>query len=77
MKYLLITAALTMTACSTYQPIADLRASEDKAQLYQRDVSECKSLVSQTKWDWEWTVQYQKMVNKCLDGRGHSVLSPL
>jgi len=38
MRSLLVIITLSASACS-YTPVADLRASGDAAQLYQRDVS--------------------------------------
>lgn len=61
-----------MTACS-YTPVVDLRASEDSAQLFQRDLMECRSLAEQV--DYRIFPTYMIAVNKCLEGRGHSVLN--
>jgi len=61
-----------LTACS-YSPIVDLRASQDEAQLFQRDLMECRELAKQV--DFQIFPTYRLAVNKCLDGRGHSVLN--
>ena len=44
MRKILIISALLVGGCSySYYPVVDLRASkDDKAQLYDRDVMECK-----------------------------------
>ena len=63
---------LVLTGCS-YNPVVDLRASKDEAQLYQRDVMECKELAKQV--DWAIFPIYRMAVAKCLEGRGHSILN--
>ena len=71
MKKVMIISVL-LAGCS-YTPVADLRASGDAAQLYQRDVAECKQLVDQSL---SW-MQYDHgglRLNKCLEGRGHSII---
>ena len=78
MRKILIISALLVGGCSnSYYPVVDLRASGDKAQLYDRDVMECKSLVLRAnKWSSEPTFKgaYQRSLDLCLKGRGHSVL---
>ncbi len=68
----IIIASMMLAGCS-YQPVADLRVSGDKAQVYQRDVAECKSLAKEVTLS--WTLGYHRVVDQCLRGRGHSVLS--
>lgn len=63
-----------MAGCS-YTPVTDLRASGDKAHLYQRDVAECKSLAKEVTLS--WTLGFHRVVDQCLRGRGHSVLNVL
>jgi hypothetical protein len=65
-------AAASLTACS-YNPVVDLRASKDEAQLYQRDLMECRELAKQV--DFTIFPTYRKAVNNCIEGRGHSVLN--
>tara|TARA_Y100000996_G_scaffold383839_1_gene340110 strand:+ start:6096 stop:6389 length:294 start_codon:yes stop_codon:yes gene_type:complete len=60
-----------LTACS-YSPVVDLRASQDDAQLYQRDLMECRELAKQV--DYSIFPTNHKAVARCLAGRGHSVL---
>ena len=60
-----------LTACS-YSPVVDLRASQDEAQLYQRDLMECRELAKQI--DYAIFPANHKAVARCLAGRGHSVL---
>jgi hypothetical protein len=62
-----------MAAGCSYTPVADLRASGDKAQVYQRDVTECKQLAKEVTFS--WSLGYHGVVDKCLDGRGHSILN--
>lgn len=62
-----------MAAGCSYTPVADLRASGDKAQVYQRDVGECKLLAKQVTSS--WTLGFHYVVDDCLEGRGHSVLN--
>ena len=74
MRYLII--AFMLSACS-YQPVVDLRASGGKAEYYQRDLNECRQIIKDSRG---WFVIPgepidKAMVNKCLTGRGHSVLS--
>ena len=44
MRGLIFIAAISVSACS-YTPVADLRASGETAQLYQRDLNECRQLI--------------------------------
>ena len=68
----LIVIAVLLAGCS-YTPVADLRVSGDKAQLYQRDVTECRQLVDEALSPLQ-VVGKVKWINDCLRGRGHSVL---
>ena len=63
---------ISVSGCS-YTPVTDLRASGDKAQFVQRDLMECESLARQV--DFAWSPYNRRIINKCLEGRGHSVLS--
>ena len=72
MRGILLMLAASMTACS-YTPVVDLRASKDDAQLFQRDLMECKELAKQV--DFTIFPTYRKAVNNCIEGRGHSVLN--
>ena len=72
MKAAIILLSAMAAGCS-YTPVADLRASGDKAQVYQRDVGECKLLAKQVTST--WTVGFHYVVDDCLEGRGHSVLN--
>ena len=72
MRWSMIVGTLALMGCS-YNPVVDLRASEDHAQLYQRDVYECKELAKQV--DFAIFPTWRQAVNKCLSGRGHSVLN--
>ena len=62
-----------LAAGCRYTPIADLRVSGDKAQLYQRDVTGCRQLVDQALSPLQVGAKH-KWLNDCLRGRGHSVL---
>ena len=77
MRLGILTLAVSLTACS-YTPVVDLRASKDEAQLFQRDLMECKELAKQI--DRFAVTQrlfsgYRIAVNRCIEGRGHSVLT--
>ena len=72
MRLTILTLAASLTACS-YNPVVDLRASEDAAQLFQRDVMECRELAKEV--DWAIFPTYRMAVAKCLEGRGHSILN--
>lgn len=72
MRWSVFIMAVSMTACS-YTPVVDLRASKDEAQLFQRDVMECRELAKQV--DWQIFPTYRMAVAKCLEGRGHSILN--
>ena len=71
MKWVILIMAASITACS-YTPVVDLRASKDEAQLYQRDLMECRELAKQI--DYSVFPTNHKAVARCLAGRGHSVL---
>jgi len=62
---------LLLSGCA-YKPVVDLRASEDKAQLLQRDTMECKRII---KDNISWYMNRNTPLAKCLEGRGHSVLN--
>lgn len=68
----LIVITVLVAGCS-YTPVADLRVSGDKAQLYQRDVTECRQLVDDALSPLQFGAEI-KWLNECLRGRGHSVL---
>ena len=70
--WILLFVFLVLTGCS-YTPVVDLRASKDGAQLFQRDVMECRELAKQV--DWAIFPTYRMAVAKCLEGRGHSILN--
>jgi hypothetical protein len=78
MKKLLLILALG--GCS-YNPVVDLRVSADKAQLLDRDVMECRALTLKAGgWAFKPIMEgsaYQRILNQCLKGRGHSVLSDI
>jgi len=71
MKKVMIISIL-LAGCS-YTPVADLRVSGDKAQLYQRDLTECRQLVKDALSPLQFGAEI-KWLNECLRGRGHSVL---
>ena len=73
MKWLVVTA-IVLTGCASRAPIADLRVSEDKAQLYQRDVAECRALVKEAVAWYVLEIERGRMVARCLTGRGHSII---
>ena len=71
MKKVMIISIL-LAGCS-YTPVADLRVSGEKAQLYQRDLTECRQLVKDALSPLQFGAEI-KWLNECLRGRGHSVL---
>ena len=71
MKKVMIISVL-LAGCS-YTPVADLRVSGDKAQLYQRDLAECRQLVQEATSPLQFGAEV-RWLNECLRGRGHSVL---
>lgn len=74
MRYLII--AIALSGCAKFEPVVDLRASEDKAHLYQRDLTECRMLASTARgWIDKALLSDSPMVTKCLEGRGHNVLN--
>ena len=72
MRVIVLILSASLTACS-YTPVVDLRASKNEAQLFQRDLMECKELAKQV--DFTIFPTYRKAVNNCIEGRGHSVLN--
>ncbi len=75
MKPFILITALTMTACSS-PVVVDLRTSGDTAHLYQRDLQECKQIIKDNRSIWDKPLLGRDpMLEKCLEGRGHSVLS--
>ena len=72
MRHLILIITLSASACS-YTPVADLRASGDAAQLYQRDVNECRQLVKESLGI--IAIDFSgKRLSQCLAGRGHSII---
>lgn len=65
---------LLLSACSSqeFNIVADLRMSKDKAQFYQRDLNECKSLAKQALSI--TTPNIKILTENCLIGRGHSII---
>jgi hypothetical protein len=64
--------------CS-FKPVADLRVSKE-ANHYQRDLTECRSLATEASSTLDkmiTSVGYKRMVIKCLDGRGHSIINDI
>ena len=80
MRKLILISALLVGGCS-YNPTVDLRASANKAQLFDRDVMECRALTLKAGgWAFKPLLEggaYQRILNQCLKGRGHSVLYDL
>lgn len=75
MKPFVLIATLSMTAC-TSPVVVDLRTSGDTAQLYQRDLQECKQIIKDNRSLWHKPLLgHDPMLEKCLEGRGHSVLT--
>lgn len=75
MKRIIIFSMLALSACS-YKPVVDLRSSKDAAQLYQRDLYECKQIIKDNRSIWNKPLLgVDPMLDKCLEGRGHSVLN--
>ena len=76
MKKLIILAIplLFLASCSDFEPLIDLKASEgEKAKHAQEDHMECEWLIE--KFTEGWFKDDAEMVRKCLDGRGHSVIT--
>lgn len=71
MRMLLI--IFVLSGCA-YKPVVDLRASEEKAQLVQRDTMECKTIIKE---NISWYMNRDVPLQNCLEGRGHSVLNKL
>tara|TARA_R100000149_G_C5869241_1_gene133430 strand:+ start:776 stop:1039 length:264 start_codon:yes stop_codon:yes gene_type:complete len=71
MKLLLSIVIISLSACA-YNPVVDLRVSEEDAQLYQRDLMECRELAKQV--DFSIFPRNHRAVVRCLLGRGHSIL---
>lgn len=75
MKWIFVLGVVSLTACS-YSPVVDLRASQDVAQYYQRDLMECEQLVAKARsWMDKPLFAADPMVADCLEGRGHNVLN--
>lgn len=73
MRWLVVTA-IVLSGCASRAPIADLRVSEDKAQLYQRDLTECRALADMAASWYHLPSEVRQMVNQCLINRGHSII---
>ena len=76
MKKLIILAIplLFLVGCGDFEPLIDLKASEgEKAKHAQEDHMECEWLIE--RYAEGLFTNEDKMIRKCLDGRGHSVLN--
>lgn len=75
MRWLLFLCPIVFTGC-TLPPVVDLRASGEDAQFYQRDLNECKTLIEGSRSIWfKPLTGHDPMLVKCLEGRGHSILT--
>ena len=75
-KFLALFIIFTVTGCSQYEPVVDLRSSKAEAQFYQRDLAECRMLAASARgWIDKALISDSPMVSKCLEGRGHTVLN--
>jgi len=70
---LMIVGTLAGCAGGTYKPLVDFRASGADAQYYQRDLMECTAIVDDHVS--KFNLGYHKAIDRCLTGRGHTVLS--
>jgi len=77
MRLAVLIIAASVTACS-YKPVVDLRANEQSAHLYQRDLYECKQIIKDNRsFLNKPLLNGDPMLDSCLKGRGHSVLNQL
>jgi len=70
-RFLLIIVCGLVSGCA-YSPVVDLRASEEEAYLYQRDLMECRELAKDV--DLSIFSKNHRAVARCLRGRGHSII---
>jgi len=78
MKNKLFLLFILLSGCAKYEPVVDLRASDDQAHLYHRDLGECRTLIDSKKSRLVFDPRVTElMLNRCLEGRGHSVLNSI
>ena len=75
MRYVFTIAVCGLLSGCSYTPVVDLRASEDDAYLYQRDLMECRELAKDV--DFSIFPQNHRAVARCLRGRGHTVIDDI
>ena len=73
-KILLIGLVVTLSACSSYNPVIDPKSSIDGGINYYADMSECEYIIDHNFgfWDSEYK---PKLLDQCLKHRDYSVLS--
>ena len=73
-KLLILISALLLVGCSSYRPIADLKASKN-ANHFQEDRQHCKLLIKE-EFNAFYAAWYDReLLARCLNGRGHNILN--
>jgi hypothetical protein len=73
-KLLILISALLLVGCSSYRPVADLKASKN-ANHFQEDRQHCKLLIKE-EFNAFYAAWYDReLLARCLNGRGHNILN--
>lgn len=73
-KIILITLLLSMSACSSYNPVYDPKSSIDGGKNYYSDMAECEHIINRN-FGFFNSEHKPKLLDQCLKQRDYSVLS--
>ena len=73
-KILLIGLVVSLSACSSYNPVYDPKSSIDGGKNYYTDMSECEHIIKRNFGFWD-SEHKPKLLDQCLKHRNYSVLS--
>jgi len=73
-KLILIILLVTLSACSSYNPVYDPKSSIDGGKNYYVDMAECEHVINRNFGFWS-SEHKPKLLDQCLKHRDYSVLS--
>lgn len=73
-KLVLIILLISLSACSSYNPVYDPKSSIDGGKNYYSDMQECEHIIKRNFGFWD-SEHKPKLLDQCLKQRDYSVLS--
>ena len=73
-KIILLALVVSLSACSSYNPVYDPKSSKDGGKNYYSDMSECEHIINRNFGFWD-SEHKPKLLDQCLKQRDYSVLS--